>query len=52
MPRGNQHGGREYDDLQNWRDITSHETPLLIWLRLDMKEAERVSVYVSFVHHK
>ena len=26
---GNQQGGREYDDLQNWLDITSHENPLL-----------------------
>ena len=33
MLRGNQHGGREYDDLQNWPDMTSHENPLLenIW---------------------
>ena len=22
---GNQHGGREDDDLQNWPDMTSHE---------------------------
>ena len=28
MLRGNQHGGREYDDLQNWLDMTSHENPL------------------------
>ena len=26
---GNQHGGREYGDLQNWPDMTSHEKPLL-----------------------
>ena len=25
MLRGNQHGGREYDDLQNWLDMTSHK---------------------------
>ena len=24
---GNQHGGCEYDDLQNWFDMTSHENP-------------------------
>ena len=29
MLRGNQHGGFEYDDLQNWLDMTSHENPLL-----------------------
>ena len=22
-------GGREYDDLQNWLDMTSHKNPLL-----------------------
>ena len=27
MLRGNQHGGREYDDLQNWLHMTSHEKP-------------------------
>ena len=27
MWTGNQHGGREYDDLQNFRDMTSHENP-------------------------
>ena len=27
------HGGREYDDLQNWLEMTSHENPLLAcWL--------------------
>ena len=26
MLRGNQHGGREYDDLQNWLDMMPHET--------------------------
>ena len=29
MQRGNQHGGHENDDLQNWLDMTSHENPLL-----------------------
>ena len=29
MLRGNQHGGREYDDLQSWLDMTSHEKPVL-----------------------
>ena len=28
--KGNQHGIREYDDLQNWLDMTSHENPLLV----------------------
>ena len=28
--KGNQHGGREWDDLQNWLDMTSHENPLLL----------------------
>ena len=28
MLRGNQHGSFEYDDLQNWLDMTSHENPL------------------------
>ena len=28
--RGNQHGGRKYDDLQNWLDMTSHENPLFV----------------------
>ena len=28
MLRGNQHNGREYDDLQIWLDMTSHENPL------------------------
>ena len=32
MLRGNQHGGREYDDLQNWLDMTSHENPLYFQL--------------------
>ena len=27
--KGNQYGGREYDDLQNWLDMTSHENPLI-----------------------
>ena len=27
--KGNQHGSCEYDDLQNWLDMTSHENPLL-----------------------
>ena len=27
--KGNQHGGREYDDLQNWLYMTSHVDPLL-----------------------
>ena len=27
--KGNQHGGREYDDLQNWLDMTSHELLLV-----------------------
>ena len=27
--KGNQHGGRKYDDLQNWLDMTSHKNPLL-----------------------
>ena len=26
--RGNQHGGREYDDLQKGLDMTSHKNPL------------------------
>ena len=29
VQRGNQHGGHEYNDLQNWFDMTSHENPLL-----------------------
>ena len=29
MGKGNQHGGRKYDDLQNLLDMTSHENPLL-----------------------
>ena len=29
MLRGNQHGSGPYDDLQNWLDMTSHET--LYW---------------------
>ena len=29
MLRGNQHGGRKYDDLQNWFDVMPHENPLL-----------------------
>ena len=28
MQRGNQHGGRKYDDLQNCLDMTSHKNPL------------------------
>ena len=28
MLRGNQHGGHENDDLQNWFDMTSDENPL------------------------
>ena len=28
MGQGNQHGGREYDDLQNGLDMASHENPL------------------------
>ena len=27
MLRENQHGGCEYDDLQNWHDVMSHENP-------------------------
>ena len=26
--KGNQHGGREFDDLQNWLDMASRENPL------------------------
>ena len=33
MWRGNQHGGQKCDDLQNWLDMTSHENPLLWFLR-------------------
>ena len=29
MQRGNQHGGRKCDDLQNQLDMMSHENPLL-----------------------
>ena len=29
VEKGNQHGGREYDDLQNLPDMTSHVNPLL-----------------------
>ena len=28
MLGGNQHGGREQDDLQNYLDMASHENPL------------------------
>ena len=28
MLRGNQHGGRKYDDLQNWLDMMSYENLL------------------------
>ena len=28
MQRGNQHGGRKYDNLQNLLEMTSHENPL------------------------
>ena len=27
MEEGNQHGGRKYDDLQNWLNMTTHENP-------------------------
>ena len=33
MLRGNQHGGREYDDLRNWLDMASHENPLYVYLQ-------------------
>ena len=26
--KGNQHGGRKYEDLHDWLDMTSHENPL------------------------
>ena len=28
--KGNQYGGGEYDDWQNWLDMTSHEKPLFL----------------------
>ena len=28
VEKGNQHGDRGYDDLQNWLDMTSQEIPL------------------------
>ena len=28
MQKGNQHGGRKFNDLQNGLDVTSHENPL------------------------
>ena len=30
MLRGNQHGGRKYDDLQNWLEMISHENPSVL----------------------
>ena len=31
MGSGNQHGNRDYDDLQNWLNMTSHKkTPYLV----------------------
>ena len=35
MQTGNQHGGRDYDYLQNLLDMTSHENPLL-WQHCSM----------------
>ena len=32
--RGNQHGSRGYDDLQNLLDMTSHESPLFLKMNL------------------
>ena len=55
MLRGNQHGGREYDDLQNWLDMTSHENPLLHsgqsthfkgWGFEILKNCKRVGVHI------
>ena len=37
MQRGNQHGGREYDDLQDLLDMTSHDNPLLLHLGLKVR---------------
>ena len=38
MLRGNQHGGREFVDLQNWLHMTSHENPLFIVLIVSLPE--------------
>ena len=43
--RGNQHGGGEYDDLQNWPDMTSHENPRFSF-RYDYAE---IAIYTVFI---
>ena len=30
MQKGKQHGSSEYNDLQNWLDVTSHDNPLYV----------------------
>ena len=53
MLSGSQHGGREYDDLQNWFDMMSHENPLLyskiFQFYLGMYLCEHF--FVSCIHH-
>ena len=47
MRSGNQHGGRKYDDLQNWLDMTSHENPLLQALSFIIARCKAVSIYLD-----
>ena len=61
--RGNQHGSREYDDLQNSLDMTSHENNLLLgsiklnahylpslqgWLRYTSWDCADICKYIWF----
>ena len=54
MQVGNQHGGREYDNLQNLLDMTSHENPLyaLYWTLHQNLNASQIlhSTYAKVVH--
>ena len=41
MGSGNQHGGRECDDLQNWLHMTSHENPKKFIFICDLQNDHR-----------
>ena len=50
MPRGNQHGGREYDDLQNWLDtVWRHMKPSIEGLHDAVRTYTHLLFFNSFM---
>ena len=52
--KGNKHGGRKLDYLQNWLDMTSHENPLLGYsssCRPHTRKQTQQNASPIFAHH-